>query len=229
MKRTFTQLDADVDKPTRLSTSTSNLSPCALRTSSKRVTWHHPSAVRDGPWASSQPSSTPASRLSSISPAGTPPPRDTVVNRQFAPDASIVLIGFRGSGKSTLALMTSNYLGRRIVEADDYWYAATGCTRADYRKSHTTAEYRHKDMSVCDAMLRNNAKGFVIVCGPGSVEGTGQLLLQEYAKTHPIIRVHRDAHSICNYLHSKNDNEIQRLLDLCRPRYNGTSDIILLC
>jgi len=84
-------------------------------------------------------------------------------------------------------------------------------------------EYKSKEMSVLDAMLRNNASGCVIVCGPGSIEGVGRLLLQEYAKTHPVIRVHRDARSIDDYLQSNNEKEIQRLLALCRPSYNGRS------
>lgn len=111
-----------------------------------------------------------------------------------------------------------------MIEADDYWYSATGSTRADFRRSHTVAEYRSRELSVCDAMLKNNSVGCVIVCGPGSIEGAGQLLLQDYAKNHPIIRIHRDARSIQTYLQGKDEVEVKRLLDLCRPRYNLCSN-----
>lgn len=227
MKRAFSHVDADVGSSSDVATfarpppSLAYSSSYSLKRSLENGSWQYQVAARKTSRPTSRPSSTPASRMSSMSPVPTTPLADVTRNRHFAPDASIVLIGFRGSGKSTLALMTANYLGRRIVEADDYWFSAVGCTRADFRKSHTVAEYRYKEMRVCDSMLQTHTSGCVIVCGPGSIEGAGQALLQEYAKTHPIIRVHRDARSIHDYLRSKDEKEIMRLLGICRPRYNG--------
>ncbi|KKK19481.1 hypothetical protein AOCH_007419, partial [Aspergillus ochraceoroseus] len=144
--------------------------------------------------------------------------------RKFSQNASIVLIGVRGTGKSSFAVMLAATFGRRVIEADRYFREVTGRSRAAYKKEHNLAEYRQREMMVMESMLTEHREDCVIVCGPGDVERNGQILLREYAKTHPVIHIVRDPKSIQSYLKAWDTHKVRRLLELSGPVYRACSN-----
>jgi shikimate 5-dehydrogenase/shikimate kinase len=118
----------------------------------------------------------------------------------FEPDASIVLIGMRGTGKSTLAVIASMACRRRVVDIDDMFQEATGFSTARYRKQFGASNHNLRQEELLRTTLRIHDKGTIIVCNGGSLERNGQILMQEFAGTHPVIHVVRDVHSIHEYL-----------------------------
>ena len=177
----------------------------------------------------------PASRKASQEPntprASQPPPNRATPShalrtlRSFSPRASIVLIGIRGTGKSSLAIIACTALGRRLIDADQYFMRTTGSSRASFRKARGVTEYRVREVEVMKSMLMDNEKDCIIACGPGCLEESGQPLLQEYAKTHPVIHVLRDLESIRSYLRIESEEKIRRLLELCEPMYRACSNL----
>lgn len=145
--------------------------------------------------------------------------------RNFSPRASIVLIGSRGTGKSSLAVIACTALGRRLIDADQYFRRITGSSRVSFRKARGVTEYRIREVEVMKSMLMDNERDCLIDCGPGCLEESGQPLLQEYAKTHPVIHVLRDVESIRSYLRIENGERIRRLLDFCEPMYRACSNL----
>ncbi|KAF4466863.1 Quinate repressor [Fusarium albosuccineum] len=142
---------------------------------------------------------------------------------QYDADASIVLIGMRGTGMSTLAVMASGALGFRLLESDHYFFKSTGLSRAEYKSTHGILQYRSEEVRLMRAMLFDNPTRTVIVCGPGAVEGTGKELLAEYAKTHPIIYIMRDADEIRQHLRVWDVATINDLMRRLGPSYRSVS------
>ncbi|KAH8703785.1 type I 3-dehydroquinase-domain-containing protein [Talaromyces proteolyticus] len=144
--------------------------------------------------------------------------------RKFSQNASIVLIGIRGTGKSSLAVMLAATYGRRLIEADRYFQQVTGRSRAAYKKEYTPPQYRRQEAIVMESMLMDHQHDCVIVCGSGDVERNGQILLREYAKTHPVIHILRDLGSIKSYLRTWDTEKVRRLLKLSGPIYRACSN-----
>ncbi|KLO97580.1 negative-acting regulatory protein [Fusarium fujikuroi] len=141
----------------------------------------------------------------------------------YAPNASVALIGMRGSGMSTLAVMASSALGFRVLDADQYFYKATGLSRAVYKATHGISQYRQEELRLMRSMLFDNPTGAVIVCGPGVVEGTGKEWLAEYAKDHLIIYILRDAEEIQRHLRVFDVETIRDLTRRAAPAYRNLS------
>ncbi|PLB35445.1 putative quinate pathway repressor protein QutR [Aspergillus candidus] len=150
--------------------------------------------------------------------------RSFQTNRIFTPNSSIVLIGIRGTGKSSLAVILAATSGRRLIDADRYFQHVTGHSRATFKKSFGLTEYRRQDARVMESVLAEHSEGWVIVCGPGFMEQSGQMLLREYAKTHPVIHIVRDPESIQSYLKAWDANKIRRFLELSGPIYRDCSN-----
>jgi shikimate 5-dehydrogenase/shikimate kinase len=142
-------------------------------------------------------------------PAPATPRRD--IHRNFKADASIVLIGMRGTGKSTLAVIASIACRRRVVDIDDLFQEATGFTTARYRKQFGAANHNLRQEELLQSILRIHDLGAIIVCNGGSLERNGQVLMQEFARTHPAVHIVRDIQSIHQYL---GGIELQRLKDM---------------
>ncbi|PYI34577.1 quinate pathway repressor protein QutR [Aspergillus indologenus CBS 114.80] len=149
----------------------------------------------------------------------------TQVPRKFARNSSIVLIGIRGTGKSSLAVILAATSGRRLIDADRYFQQVTGRSRAAYKKEFELVEYRQQEARVMESMLAEHQEGCVIACGPGSMERSGQMLLREYARTHPVIYLLRDAESIQSYLKAWNVDKVRRFLGLAGPIYRACSNL----
>ncbi|KAF5611970.1 quinate repressor [Fusarium subglutinans] len=150
-------------------------------------------------------------------------PDHSQTRNNYAPNASIALVGMRGSGMSTLAVMASSALGFRILDADQYFYRATGLSRAVYKATNGIAQYRQEELRLMRSMLFDNPTGAVIVCGPGVVEGTGKEWLAEYAKDHLIIYILRDAEEIQRHLRVFDVETIRDLTRRAAPAYRKLS------
>lgn len=159
----------------------------------------------------------------SSSPPSVAAPRQTP--RAFSKDASIVLIGIRGTGKSSLAVILSTATRRRMVDADRYFQQVTGISRATFRKERNVVDYRQQESKVMAQMLAEHREGCVIVCGAASVERGAQKLLEEYAKTNPIIHVLRDAASIQKCLKAWDTDKVNRFLEISGPLYRACSNL----
>lgn len=165
-----------------------------------------------------------SSRSGSERPSSTQIARTSLLTRRaYAPDASIVLVGIRGTGKSSLAVITASALEYRIVDADQQFYQITGKSRASFRSTHGVREYKHRELEVMHSILFGNQSKCVIICGPGSVEGEGQELLRDYAKTHPIIYVLRDTKDIHRHLRLWDAKTISHLVELSGPSYRAST------
>ncbi|OBS25192.1 hypothetical protein FPOA_05727 [Fusarium poae] len=141
----------------------------------------------------------------------------------YAPDASIALIGMRGSGLSTLAVLASSTLGFRVLDADQYFYKVTGLSRAAYKSTHGISQYRQEELQLMRSMLFENPTGAIIVCGPGAVEGKGREWLAEFAKEHLIIYILRDAEDIQRHLRVFDLDTIRNLIRRATPAYRRLS------
>lgn len=166
--------------------------------------------------------SAPNSRHQSKSPPGKPlsrayRPSVSCVARKYDVAASIALVGIRGTGLSTLAVMAASALGFRLLDADQQFYQTTGLSRVQYRTVHGTSKYRKAELDLLRFMLSNHPTGAVIVCGPGAVESTGQSLLSDYASSHPVVYVTRDAQDIQTHLRLLDIDNISALRDLSAP------------
>ncbi|KAM0306178.1 hypothetical protein ACHAPM_000738 [Fusarium culmorum] len=143
---------------------------------------------------------------------------------EYAPDASIALIGMRGSGLSTLAVLASSTLGFRVLDADQYFYKVTGLSRAAYKAAHGISKYRQEELQLIRTMLFDNPTGAIIVCGPGAVEGKGKEWLTEFAKEHLVIYILRDAEDIQRHLRVFDLDTIRNLIHRATPAYRRLSN-----
>jgi shikimate kinase len=156
-------------------------------------------------------------------PPQVPSPRrgspNNFATNDFTPDASIVFLGARGTRKSTLAVIAATVLQREQIDADSYFQQHTGHSRSEFKKRRGIAEYSTSEESVMRKMLSEHSRNSVIICNPGCVERSGQLLLKEYATSHPVIHVVRDPKSVQKYLKAWDEAKIMRLLEVSEPIY----------
>lgn len=117
----------------------------------------------------------------------------------------------RGTGKSTLAVIASIACRRRVVDIDDLFQEATGFSTARYRKQFGAANHNLRQEELLQAALKTYDKGAIIICNGGSLERNGQILMQEFARTHPVVHVVRDVREIQGYL---GGIELQKLQDM---------------
>ncbi|MCJ1257913.1 hypothetical protein MMC24_005741 [Lignoscripta atroalba] len=168
---------------------------------------------------------SPRNNRTSISPFTGSPGLRSGYGGKFDANASIVLVGIRGTGKSSLGIIASTALRRRFLDADQYFLKMTGTSRATFRKDHGVVEYRLREVQIMRSMLMDNESNCIIACGPGCVEGNGQLLLREYAKTHPVIHIVRDANSIQQYLQIWEAEKITHLIRISEPMHRACSNL----
>ncbi|RMY61353.1 hypothetical protein D0863_11297 [Hortaea werneckii] len=138
-------------------------------------------------------------------------------------DASILLLGIRGTGKTSIGILAASHTGFRLIDADQQFYRTTGYLRASYAAKHGLDEYRAKELALMRKILETNPTRCIIVCGPGSAEGTGRDLIKEFRKEHPVIHVLRDATDIQAYLRTDNVEKISGLADMIGPWYRSIS------
>lgn len=150
--------------------------------------------------------------------------RATPRMREFDRDTSILLVGLRGTGKSSLGVIASSAIGYRLLDADQLFGKTTGMSRAAYTATYGLEDYRAQELSLMRTILQQNPYRSLIVCGPGSIEGSGQELLRQFQKKHPVIHVMRDAEEIDQYLRTKDQDRISALVDLVTPTFRALSN-----
>lgn len=116
---------------------------------------------------------------------------------QFAPDASIILVGIPRSGKRSLGIFAAASLGRRLVHSGQYFERVTGLSRPEYEAVHQDKKkLLEKDVEVLRRMLTENPSGCVIDCGSTSLYSSIAHYLRPYCQTNPVIHVQRDLTAI---------------------------------
>jgi 3-dehydroquinate dehydratase type I len=119
-------------------------------------------------------------------------PSSPQVSRNFARNATIVLVGTRGSGKRSLGFIGATHLGRRLITEDHYFEEVTGISRKEFLSRYGNKEFHKKNVEVIQRMLYDNRLNCIIECGMGSLAREAQALLREYSKTHPVIHILRN-------------------------------------
>jgi shikimate 5-dehydrogenase/shikimate kinase len=172
--------------------------------------------------------SAPSSALSSprsraVTPA--PPASLTGSRRNFEARASIVLVGIPGAGKSTLSLMAAAACQRRVVDIENLFHQATGCSLIDYQKQFGSSNRNIRHAEVLHNALQTFEKGAIIVCNSGyRLDAKSQVLLHEFAKTHPVIHVLRDTRSVRQYIDTAEESKLQHVLAVSTPTFRRCSN-----
>ncbi|KAJ4305376.1 hypothetical protein N0V90_000907 [Kalmusia sp. IMI 367209] len=158
-------------------------------------------------------------------PRTTPTPIPPVESRRtFDRNASIVLIGIRGTGKSTLAIMASIACRRRVVDVENQFQEATGFSTSKYRKQFGASNHNLRQEELLRNILQTHAKGAIIVCNGSSLERSGQILLQDFSKSHPVIHVLRDLKSVHDYLEVLELSKLRDIVAFSAPMFRRCSN-----
>jgi len=158
-------------------------------------------------------------------PRTTPTPIPPVRSRRvFDPDASIVLIGIRGTGKSTLAIMASIACRRRVVDVEIQFQEATGFSTSKYRKQFGASNHNLRQEELLRNILQTHEKGAIIVCNGSSLERSGQILLQDFSKSHPVIHVLRDLESVHEHLEGLELSKLKDIVAFSAPMFRRCSN-----
>ncbi|KAM3504042.1 hypothetical protein MY10362_003830 [Beauveria mimosiformis] len=129
---------------------------------------------------------------------------------EFHQDATLVLVGVRGSGKSTLAVIASTALRRIVIDLEAAFQRAHAVTTSTYRKTHGTEDCQLKQAEILRGSLQNYPTGRILVCSWMSRHVS--LLLREFASTHPVVYIVRDAAAIGTHLNLENDKKVESLI-----------------
>ncbi len=135
----------------------------------------------------------------------------------FEQDSSIVFVGPRGNGKSSLAVIAATALQRKVVEADDLFFQATGLSQGAFRKAHGVEQHRLRQADLLREMLLQHDKHCIIACGPHVVVGRGRELLKDFSRSHAIINVSRESSAIETSLDAKGQ---RRMIDAVQEMHS---------
>ncbi|RYP66881.1 hypothetical protein DL769_005913 [Monosporascus sp. CRB-8-3] len=146
----------------------------------------------------------------SFSSSGTQPPLPRVL--QFAPNASIVLIGIRGAGKSTLGIIACAAMKRNMVDLEKTFQQATGVSSSEFKRRHGAEGCQSRQAQVLTDALADHAIGSVIVCS--WLERNVQSLLRDFCATNPVIHVSRDITAIQEHLNIQDETKTASLMNV---------------
>ncbi|RKU45813.1 hypothetical protein DL546_005919 [Coniochaeta pulveracea] len=132
-------------------------------------------------------------------------------HRLFEPSASIVLVGCRGAGKQSLGFMGAVHLRRKLVTEDHYFKKVTGDTRSEYLSKHGKAAFTQRDVEVFKHMLDSNRSKCIIACGMTSLMEEAQSALRAFARTNPVVYVHREEKCIRQWLDEEGAEQLLAL------------------
>lgn len=153
---------------------------------------------------------TPASSQSSTSP--------------YKPNTSFLLIGIRGSGKSSLAFLAATAYNRRLVDIERAFFERTGQSLAEHRKTVNIDEYHKHHQEVLKTVLEEHKEGCVIVCNFSDLEHGGITILQDFARTHPVIHITRDVKGIQLHTRVWSEEKTAHLLTVSGPLLRACSN-----
>lgn len=140
------------------------------------------------------------------------PAGDRARKATFNTAASLVLVGLRGTGKSSLGVIAAAAYNYRLIETQRAFLDATGVSPSEYRASHGADEYQRRNYEVLGRTLQAYAERAVIICSFSDLEHGGETLLQNYAQTHPVVHVTRDAKGLYAYFRTWTLDRINQLL-----------------
>ncbi|TKA66033.1 hypothetical protein B0A55_09857, partial [Friedmanniomyces simplex] len=142
----------------------------------------------------------------------------------FEHDASIVLIGVKGVGKSSLGVLAATAYHRRLVDIEKCFLDTTGSTSQTYRKLHGADAYHRKHCQVLKHTLDAYDKNSVIICSFSDLEHDGNAILGDYADSHAVIHVTRDAAGVQSHLQVWDVQRVQQLLRATGPRLRSCAN-----
>lgn len=148
-----------------------------------------------------------------------PPPPDRHRAPLYRPDATVLLIGMRGVGKTTLGLIAATSLRRQFLDADSVFKTLHGPI-STFVAAHGWPEFRAKETTILQQLVKQHPTGFVISCGGGVVESPeNRSTLATFAReTGPIVHVVRDENETVQYLVDERARCVSaRKRDACSP------------
>ncbi|KAG8631952.1 hypothetical protein KVT40_001092 [Elsinoe batatas] len=164
------------------------------------------------------PASQPMTESASIIPS-----EANAVSQTAGADVSFVLVGSKGSGLSTLAVIAARALKYRTLDVDALFKKRFELSMVGYIRQHGKESFRNKIASTLIAITNQYDQGHIIVCGAEALESSGQAILQDYAKLHPVILVNRDPTIICKYLGVPATRDVLRMMEQSQKIYRQLS------
>jgi shikimate 5-dehydrogenase len=142
----------------------------------------------------------------------------------FDRDASIILIGVKGVGKSSLGVLAATAYNRKLVETERAFFDATGLTPPSYRKVHGADAFHARQEAVLEGTLKSYDTGSVIICSFTDLENGGARIIREFARSHPVFHIVRDAVGIQQHLKMWSVQRVKQLLLATGPLLRSCSN-----
>lgn len=101
---------------------------------------------------------------------------------------------------------------------------ATGFSTAKYRKQFGASNHNLRQEELLSNILNTYNEGTIIVCNGSSLERSGQLLLRDFSKTHPVIHIVRDLSSVHKYLEIPDLSKLQDIVAFTTPIFRQCSN-----
>lgn len=114
--------------------------------------------------------------------------------------------------------------GRRVVDIETLFQEATGFTTAKYRKQFGSSNHNLRQEELLRNALQTYDKGAIIVCNGSSLERSGQALLQDFSRSHPVIHILRELSSVHKYLEVLDMPRLQELVTFSEPIFRRCSN-----
>ncbi|RDW76326.1 putative pentafunctional AROM polypeptide [Aspergillus mulundensis] len=130
--------------------------------------------------------------------------------RRFEADATLVLVGFHGAGKKTLGIIASVALRRQFVDFQAVFRQELGSPQA-YIAANGLAKYRAVESELLEGLLKRCDKGHVIVGLGGIPSDQQRVLLQAFARHHPVVYVRREDSDLRQFV-TASQNKFERFL-----------------
>lgn len=167
-----------------------------------------------------------SSAASAMNSRNSPLPNEcaSLIIRKFTQNASVVLIGMSGTGKSSLAVILSKATGRQLIDSERFFQQVTGKSRSSFKAVYGTPAYKREERDVMMELLKSYSTNCVITCA-GSMERDIQSLLGEFAKTHAVIHILRDARSIHDHIKSWSLERVEKLLTVSGLLFRSCSNL----
>lgn len=120
--------------------------------------------------------------------------------------------------------MASLACRRRVVDVESQFQEATGFSTAKYRKQFGASNHNLRQEELLRNILQAHDKGAIIVCNGSSLERSGQVLLQDFSKSHPVIHVMRDLDSVHRHLEVLERSKLEDIVTFTAPIFQRCSN-----
>lgn len=120
--------------------------------------------------------------------------------------------------------MASIACHRRVVDVESMFQEATGFSTSKYRKQFGASNHNLRQEELLRNILKTHAKGTIIVCNGSSLERSGQILLQDFSRSHPVIHVLRDLRSVHDYLEVLELPKLKDIVAFSAPMFRRCSN-----